>query len=80
MPHGKGREIYSSISFYEGEFRRGVKEGEGIYQWNQHEYYIGSFQANALEGSGDLITKDSTFKGHFKAGKKEGQGRELDHS
>ena len=36
MPQGKAREIYSSVSFYEGNFTDGEKNGEGIYQWNKN--------------------------------------------
>jgi len=56
-----------------------MKEGKGIYQWNSSEYYIGNFSQNKLDGAGDLITKDYTYKGKFKDGKKEGEGVYIDH-
>ena len=42
---------------YEGEFKAGKKQGQGSYQWNQNEYYIGKFENNKLHGKGDLITQ-----------------------
>ena len=56
-----------------------MKEGNGVYQWNANEYYIGKFHLNKLEGKGDLITKEYTYKGEFKEGKKIGDGKYTDH-
>jgi hypothetical protein len=74
LPQGKAREIYSSVSFYEGNFINGTKSGDGIYQWNNDEYYIGKFNNNLFEGEGDLTTKEYNYKGMFVAGKKNGHG------
>lgn len=51
-----------------------MKEGDGIYQWNKNEYYIGKFSNNLFDGEGDLTTKEYQYRGSFVEGRKEGKG------
>ena len=52
----------------------GEKSGDGVYQWNKNEFYIGKFHKNLFDGDGDMTTKDYHYRGHFSMGRKEGRG------
>ena len=75
LPHGDGHEIFGAgNSHYEGEFVQGRKEGFGVYYWNKREFYSGVFKNNKMEGNGEYYSKEFTYKGSFKDGKKHGSG------
>ena len=32
-PHGKGEEVYEDGECFAGEYKNGIKEGNGVYVW-----------------------------------------------
>lgn len=47
-----------------------MKDGYGYYKWNDSDYYKGTFHHNQIDGKGELTTKEYTYLGNFKNGKK----------
>lgn len=78
VPHGIARESYNEISYFEGNFEFGIKNGNGLYRWNVDEYYSGNFKANKIEGKGKIETKEYVYEGYFRENKKEGEGEYVD--
>ena len=46
IPHGKGKLIYEHGNIYEGEFRDGLREGEGSIYYPNKSKYVGVFKNN----------------------------------
>lgn len=53
VAHGKGKAVGRDI--YEGEFREGQFDGEGVYIWEDGDRYIGRFKEGHLSGNGVMI-------------------------
>ena len=50
--HGKGKISYKKFGdSYEGEFKKGLIEGEGVYTWKNKEIFKGQFLKGKLQGS-----------------------------
>jgi hypothetical protein len=83
---GKGTMVYKDNTRYEGEFKNNEIEGFGVYKTNAHQW-TGTWKKGYLEGEGeqisfgqedeeepDSISGNSTYKGGFKCGQKNGMG------
>lgn len=66
--HGFGSYEYSggnSNERYEGFWRDGVKEGDGVYYAGQSKY-VGGFKAGLRDGDGQVTTPEWRFEGRFR--------------
>lgn len=59
---------------YEGAFKNGYPDGEGLYTWRSGKYYKGSFKKGEMTGMGELHIptdsgQDSVVAGFWKNGK-----------
>jgi hypothetical protein len=72
--HGKGE--YTSKAFrYQGEFKDGLKQGDGKYEWDSGLRYEGEFDADRPNGKGKfLFPNGDTYEGDVKAGVVAGRG------
>ena len=72
--HGKGK--YTSKSFkYEGEFKDGLKQGPGKYEWENGDRYEGTFVEDRPDGTGKYqFANGDTYEGEVKAGVVAGRG------
>ena len=66
---GKGKAVGAHT--YEGEFKSGLPDGNGIYSWSNGNTYEGSFEKGLKEGHGKLTYKmsgklDSIVEGYWK--------------
>ncbi len=72
--HGKGE--YTSKAFqYQGEFKEGLKHGNGTYVWEGGDRYEGEFVDDRPSGSGKWrFATGDFYEGEVKAGKILGRG------
>ncbi|KAL4431868.1 hypothetical protein ABPG74_012680 [Tetrahymena malaccensis] len=74
--HGRG--VYQDQLYkYEGDFERGIKQGQGTLEFYDVFKYKGSFQNNMFEGNGELEYLDGSkrkYIGEFNQNKKSGNG------
>ncbi|APV48732.1 hypothetical protein BWI17_02955 [Betaproteobacteria bacterium GR16-43] len=72
--HGKGE--YTSKAFqYQGEFKEGLKDGPGVYVWENGDRYEGDFANDRPSGKGKyLFASGDTYEGDVKAGIIVGRG------
>ena len=54
---------------FQGQYKAGLKEGEGSYLWNNGPTYHGKWENDEMEGMGRLICKDKTYDCKFSKGK-----------
>ena len=72
--HGKGEYIAKSFK-YEGEFREGLKEGQGVYVWDNGNRYEGPFAHDAPNGIGKYtFANGDVYTGEIKEGSLTGRG------
>ena len=50
--HGKGKAV--GIDTYEGDFKNGVPDGNGIYTWNNKNVFEGKYLKGPREGKGKM--------------------------
>lgn len=67
--NGKGKAVGTDI--YEGQFKSGLPDGEGIYLWSGGNRYNGGFVSGLKEGVGTMLYKrtnatDSIVEGFWK--------------
>lgn len=74
--NGHGRYEWADGSFYEGNFKDGVFDGEGTYYFaDLKKTYTGGFRNANMEGFGKEVWQDGkVYVGHFKKGRKHGEG------
>ena len=79
LPSGRGRMMYSSgsVENYEGDFLRGLPEGEGVAIFRNGDKYEGEWMKGKQHGRGVQTHKvdGSVYEGAFENGKKHGAGR-----
>ena len=69
MPHGKGRINIYNEGEYEGNFEYGDMDGEGIFKWNNGNYYVGEMKKGKLHGLGKLVHRNGFIEdGYFRDG------------
>jgi hypothetical protein len=71
LAHGKG--VAQGIDHYEGQFIKGLPEGNGIYKWADGSWYEGEWKKGMREGQGRLVKKDSVISGYWSADKYKGK-------
>jgi len=72
--HGKG-EYVSKAFKYEGEFSEGLKQGQGVYVWDNGDRYDGRFSNDRPDGLGKYhFANGDSYEGEVKAGVIIGRG------
>ena len=72
--HGKG-EYVSKAFKYDGEFSEGLKQGEGIYIWENGDRYQGRFASDRPDGRGKYqFANGDAYEGEVKLGIIAGRG------
>jgi uncharacterized caspase-like protein len=72
--HGKG-EYVSKAFKYEGEFDEGLKQGQGVYIWDNGDRYDGHFASDRPDGLGKYhFANGDSYEGQVKAGVIMGRG------
>lgn len=63
LAHGKG--IAQGIDRYEGQFRKGMPNGNGTYTWADGTLYEGQWENGIREGKGKMVYADSLVTGYW---------------
>jgi hypothetical protein len=71
LAHGKG--IAQGTDHYEGQFIKGLPEGEGVYTWSDGIYYEGNWEKGLRHGEGRMVYPDSVVSGIWKKDKYAGK-------
>ncbi|KAG5674313.1 hypothetical protein PVAND_004290 [Polypedilum vanderplanki] len=73
---GFGREVYQNRDQYEGEYRRGLRNGRGCYMYKSGAYYNGEWKKGFKDGHGKFNYPDgSEYCGEWKRNKRHGFGK-----
>jgi len=67
--HGKGKAVGADT--YEGEFKNGVPDGQGVYTWSNRNMFDGRYVKGLKDGKGTLTfrregAQDSVVEGYWK--------------
>jgi hypothetical protein len=74
-PTNYGKLVKKDQWTYEGYFKNGYKDGEGVMTWANFDKYEGSFQNDKQEGKGKFYWSDgSTYNGEWARNKMHGNG------
>ncbi|XP_020234335.1 phosphatidylinositol 4-phosphate 5-kinase 9 [Cajanus cajan] len=77
-PEGHGKYVWSDGCVYEGEWRRGMRNGLGKMQWPSGVMYEGEFSGGYIHGTGAYIGPDNlTYKGRWRLNLKHGLGYQI---
>lgn len=72
--HGKGEYISKAFK-YEGEWNDGLKQGQGVYVWENGDRYEGSFAGDRPDGKGKYtFANGDAYDGEVKQGVIAGRG------
>ena len=72
--HGRGEYVAKNFK-YDGEFKDGLKEGRGVYVWDNGNRYEGPFVKDAPDGEGKYtFANGDTYNGEVKQGALTGRG------
>ena len=72
--HGRGEYVSKSFK-YEGEWNEGLKQGQGVYVWDNGDRYEGSFAADRPDGKGKYrFSNGDAYEGEVKQGVIAGRG------
>ena len=52
-------EHWADGSSYKGEYKKGAKEGEGVFMWRDGSVYRGQFKDNNIQGFGVYTWADN---------------------
>ena len=75
QPHDQNGLITFTDSHYKGGFKKGVKEGQGRFEWEDGRVYQGEWSKDTMNGKGTFTWPDGReYRGMFKNGVKEGFG------
>ena len=74
------KDEYNNLKLiYEGEYKNGLRDGKGVYYFNNGEVYDGKFKGGNIEGKGTLTWEDGTkWTGKFKDNLMDGKGKYFD--
>jgi hypothetical protein len=77
LPHGYGKMTFPDGETYQGEFCKGVTQGQGVYIDQEGNRYMGDFNSNGeMHGLGHWnYSYGDEFEGNFSHGQKHGYGR-----
>ena len=76
LPNGKGKMYYKNGNlFYEGDFKQGIKEGNGKIFYEDGEYYDGEFSNDQINGKGKYYYDNGYYEGDLINGKRHGKGK-----
>ena len=64
LAHGQGTS--QGIDSYTGRFRNGLPDGSGTYTWANGSRYEGFWSKGMKDGTGRMVTIDSTYAGVWK--------------
>ncbi len=69
--NGKGKSV--GVETYEGLFKNGFPDGEGMYTFKDGHYYMGNFEKGKMDGAGKMFYEsatgqDSIVSGFWKKG------------
>ena len=53
--NGFGVEKWNDGSYYEGNFKKGMKAAEGLYHCSDGSYYKGNWENNLIHGYGKYV-------------------------
>ena len=66
---------FNNNLIYDGEYKKGLKDGNGVYYYSNGEKYEGKFCEGVREGKGIFYWKDGTkWEGYFKNDEMNGEG------
>jgi len=65
---------YRNGDFYEGQVKRGLKDGLGMLVQGTAVKYKGAFKVDVKHGYGEEYSAHEVYKGEFALGKRQGQG------
>lgn len=72
---GKAEVQYTNSDSYNGDFKNGVKEGQGVYTFINGDKYTGEWKGNLQHGIGKTeYAKGGKYYGKYVKGKREGEG------
>ena len=72
--HGRGEYVAKNFK-YDGEFKDGLKEGRGVYVWDNGNRYEGPFVKDAPDGEGKYtFANGDSYNGEVKQGALTGRG------
>ncbi|KAK1737727.1 phosphatidylinositol-4-phosphate 5-kinase-related protein [Skeletonema marinoi] len=73
-PDGRGKKIYSYWT-YEGDWKNGMRHGEGTVKWPDGDFYKGQWKDDSMHGQGIYKWTDgNSYEGEWKDGKRHGKG------
>jgi hypothetical protein len=81
VPHGKGVMIYNRDNpegwkTYEGDFKEGIREGNGKMTYRNGDYYEGEFKNWVRDGYGEFhYSNGSIYKGQWRYNVRHGRGK-----
>ncbi|XP_026414019.1 phosphatidylinositol 4-phosphate 5-kinase 9-like [Papaver somniferum] len=77
-PEGSGKYVWADGCTYDGEWRRGMRQGVGKIQWPSGAVYEGEFSGGYMHGAGTYISSDKTnYKGRWRLNLKHGLGYQV---
>lgn len=72
---GKADVQYPNNDVYTGDFKNGLKEGNGVYTYANGDKYTGEWKNNLQHGIGRTeYAKNAKYYGRFSEGKRNGEG------
>ncbi|KAK6943896.1 Phosphatidylinositol-4-phosphate 5-kinase, core [Dillenia turbinata] len=75
MPEGSGKYVWSDGCLYEGEWRRGMRQGKGKIQFPSGAFCEGEFSGGYIHGTGTYVSPDkTTYIGRWRLNLKHGLG------
>ncbi|KAG9160464.1 hypothetical protein Leryth_008873 [Lithospermum erythrorhizon] len=75
VPEGSGAYIWSDGCKYDGEWRCGLRQGNGKLQWPSGAIYEGEFYGGFMHGTGTYISpRNTTYTGRWRLNLKHGLG------
>jgi 1-phosphatidylinositol-4-phosphate 5-kinase len=78
VPEGQGKYVWSDGCVYDGEWRRGMRNGLGKIQWPSGVSYEGEFSGGYIHGTGTYIGPENlTYKGRWRFNLKHGLGYQV---